>query len=82
MKRYSILMFIVAATLIFAGCQKKEEAQEEKSTPAITNEMITQTIQSHILSSLSPDSTSAIVDEVENRTRHLKLDSVHKTVYI
>jgi hypothetical protein len=79
-KLLSSSLFILVVLLVFAGCKKTEEAKEEAPTAALTDEQVVQTIEDYIASNLAADSTFAVEDPLENRTRNLKLDYVHTTV--
>ncbi len=80
-KLHSSSLFILVVLLSFAGCQKTEEAREEAPTATLTDEQVVQAIEAYIAGNLAADSTFAVEDTLENRTRNLKLDYVHTTVH-
>ncbi len=80
-KLHSSSLFILVVLLSFTGCQKTEKAREEARPAALTDEQVVQGIEAYIKNHLDADSTFAIEDTLEKRTRHLKLDYVHTTVH-
>jgi len=80
-KLHSSSLFILVVLLSFAGCKKTEEAREEARLAVLTDEQVVQGIEAYIKNHLAADSTFAIEDMVEKRTRHLKLDYIHTAVH-
>ncbi len=80
-KLHSSSLFILVVLLSFTGCKKTEKAREEARPAALTDEQVVQGIEAYIKNHLDADSTFAIEDTLEKRTRHLKLDYVHTSVH-
>ena len=80
-KLHSSSLIILVVLLSFAGCKKTEEAREEAPTATLTDEQVVQAIEAYIAGNLAADSTFAVEDTLENRTRRLKLDYVHTSVH-
>ena len=80
-KLHSSSLFILVVLLSFAGCKKTEKAREEARQATLTDEQVVQAIEDYIAGNLAADSTFAVEDTLENRTRRLKLDYVHTSVH-
>ena len=80
-KLHSSSLFILVVLLSFTGCKKTKEAREQARPAALPDEQVVQGIETYIKNHLDADSTFAIEDTLEKRTRRLKLDYVHTTVH-
>ena len=80
-KLHSSSLIILVVLLSFTGCKKTEKAREEARPAALTDEQVVQGIEAYIKNHLDADSTFAIEDTLEKRTRRLKLDYVHTAVH-
>ena len=80
-KALSFMTLVLVVAMTLTGCQKKEEAEEAPEMATLTNEQVVQAIEDYIAGNLSADSTFAVEDALEKRSRNLKLDHVHTTVH-
>lgn len=74
-------VYFLSALFILVGCQRKEESAAQEETAGLTDDQVIQTIEAHINGNLDADGNYAIEDEVEGRSRNLKLDYVHSSVH-
>ena len=80
-KTISFMTFVLVVAITL-GCQKTEEAEKAPEMATLTDEQVVQAIEDYIAGNLSADSTFAVEDAVEKRTRNLKLDYVHTSVHL
>lgn len=84
LKAISFMTVVLVVAMTLAGCQKTEEAkkaEEAQEIATLTNEQVVQAIEDYIAGNLAADSTFAVEDALEKRTRNLKLVYVHTSVH-
>ncbi len=84
-KLSSLLVLVMAALFVIAGCekaeQKGEQAAEEMVAVTLADADVIAAIETHIASALDAEGNYALEDEVAGVTRSLKLDNVHTGVH-